>query len=118
MRILDYYALRLLNVSTTERLLREIGFLSQRKNALCLNQHHPQAARHDHIPVPRTLIDELAPANDNLRKAMLLLRARRGMVTRHSAEALLSRTGDARLKHLLQFFYDEVVCVTPTRSGM
>jgi hypothetical protein len=44
------YTLRLLNVSTTERFLREIGFLSQRKNALCLNQHHPQAARHDHIP--------------------------------------------------------------------
>jgi ribonucleoside-diphosphate reductase alpha chain len=107
------YILRLLNVSTTEHFLREIGFLAQRKNSLCLNQHHPQAARHDHIPVTRCLIDELAPANDNLRKAMLLLRARRGMVTRHSAEALLSRTDDARLKHLLQFFYDEVVVSRP-----
>jgi hypothetical protein len=37
-----HYALRLLNVSTTERFLREIGSLSQRKNALCLNQHHSQ----------------------------------------------------------------------------
>jgi hypothetical protein len=71
-----------------------------------------------HILVSRTLIDELAPANDNLRKAMLLMRARRGMVTRYSAEALLSRTDDTSLKHLSQFFYDEEICVTPTQSGM
>jgi hypothetical protein len=102
------YVLRLLNVSTTEHFLRQIGFLSQRKKALCLNQHHRQAARYDHIPVPRTLIDELAPVNDGLRKALLLSRARRGIVSRRAAESPLSRMGDARLKHLL-FFYDDVV---------
>jgi hypothetical protein len=47
---------------------------------------------------------------------MLLLKSRCGMVTRHSAKELLSRTGDARLEHLMQFFYDEVVCVTPEHS--
>ena len=39
---------------------------------------------------------------------MLLSLSRNGMVSRRSAEALLERTGDDRVRHLLGFFYDQV----------
>ena len=52
--------------------MQEVGFISERKNQALTGADHPQAARYDHIPVDRRLLDELAPENDGLRKAMLL----------------------------------------------
>ena len=100
--------LRLLNLHHSARWAAEIGFISGRKQAALASPHHPQAARKDHIPVPRSLIDRLVPDNDALRKRMLLSLNRIGMVSRRSAEELYERTGDPELGHLLGFFYDRV----------
>jgi ribonucleoside-diphosphate reductase alpha chain len=102
------HRLRLLNASSASRFVEEVGFMSQRKNADLRNEHHPQAARYDQVPVSRALIDELAPDNDNLRKTMLLHLSRRGTVSRRSATALLERAPNVELEHLLGYFYDEV----------
>ena len=103
------YVLRLLNVSTAEQFGRQIGFLSARKMAALQGSgDHPQAARHDQIPLSRELVDLLAPANDNLRKSLLLSLARTGTVSRRAAAELLVRAHHPKLGHLLQFFYDEV----------
>src|SRR5206468_10503118 len=82
--------------------------LSERKRALALAHDHPQAARHDHIPIAREVVDALAPANDSLRKTMLMSLARHGTVSRRSAVELWERSADPELKHKLDFFYDEV----------
>jgi adenosylcobalamin-dependent ribonucleoside-diphosphate reductase len=100
--------LRLANSSYSKRWATEIGFISARKQSAVTGADHQQGSRRDYVPVPRDLIDELAPANDSLRKMMLLSLSRLGMVSRRSAEALFERTGDLRVGHLLGFFYDRV----------
>ena len=102
------YVLRLLNVSTAEEFGRRIGFLSARKTALLTAADHPQAARHDQIPLSRELVDLLAPANDTLRKSLLLSLARTGTVSRRAAAELMERAAHPKLGHLLGFFYDAV----------
>ena len=105
------FVLRLLNVAAAERYLEEIDFISVRKAASLWQGDHRQASRHDHIPVSRGIVDELAPENDALRKTMLMALARRGDVSRRSATALLERTADPELEHLLGFYYDSVATV-------
>ncbi len=107
----ERFVLRLLNVSGAERWLEEIGFVSERKPARLASGDHRQAARHDHIPVSRGLVDELASENDALRKTMLMALARRGDVSRRSATALLERSVSTELEHLLGFYYDTVATV-------
>ncbi len=104
----DLAVLRLLNLSAAGRWADEIGFIGGRKQSAVAGGEHSQASRDDHIPVTRATVDRLAPENDNLRKTMLLALSRIGSVSRRSAEELLARTGDAELRHLLGFFYDEV----------
>ena len=100
--------LRLLNAKEGGRFVQEISFISERKrNALQL-QAHPQAARHDLVPVSRQVVDRLAPENDNLRRTMLLSLSRTGLVSRRSARALLERTADPELGQALGYFYDEI----------
>ena len=97
--------------------------MSARKNDGLRCEDHPQAARHDHIPVSRELVDRLAPQNDRLRKALLNQLAKAGTVTRRSATVLLERdagagaaslaTGaTAELENLLGYFYDTVAETT------
>ncbi len=107
----DRFVLRLLNVAAGDRYLSEIGFMSIRKEASLGTGDHAQAARHDHIPVPRELVDRLTPENDSLRKTMLMSLSRRGDVSRRSATALLERTESPELEQLLGFYYDEVSTV-------
>jgi ribonucleoside-diphosphate reductase alpha chain len=100
--------IRLANSSYNQRWASEIGFISGRKQSAVSRVQNQQGARRDYVPVPRELIDEFAPENDHLRKTMLLSLSRIGLVSRRSAEELFERTGDARLGHLLSFFYDRV----------
>ncbi|HWF75289.1 MAG TPA: vitamin B12-dependent ribonucleotide reductase, partial [Solirubrobacteraceae bacterium] len=102
------HRLRLLNASSSSRFVEEVGFISSRKNDALRSGDHPQAARHDRVPVSRALIDELAPENDLMRKRMLLSMSRTGMVSRRSATALLERAPSEELEHLLGYFYDTV----------
>ncbi|MCP9484424.1 MAG: vitamin B12-dependent ribonucleotide reductase [Gaiellaceae bacterium MAG52_C11] len=106
----DRFVLRLLNVSAAERYLEEIDFVSARKSTSLARGDHRQAARHDHVPVGRGLIDELAPENDALRKTMLTALRRDG-VSRRSATALLERTESTELEHRLGFYYDSVAAI-------
>jgi ribonucleoside-diphosphate reductase alpha chain len=102
------HRIRLLNAATGMRFAEQIGFMSSRKNQALIEADHPQAARHDHIPIDRELVDRLAPQNDSLRKTMLLSLSRGGTVSRRSATALLERTPNVELEQLLGYFYDEV----------
>ena len=111
------YVLRLLNVSAIGRFVREIGFISQRKNTLTPLPPHAQAARYDHIPISRAEVDRLAPANDRIRKVLLLSVSRGHTMSRRIGEELLARTGDERLRERLCFYYDEIVLVRPSRCG-
>ena len=102
------HRLRLLNASAAGRFIEEVGFMSERKNEALASVDHPQSARYDRVPVTRALVDELAPANDSLRKALLLQLSRVGGVSRQSATALLDRGESVDLEHLLGYFYDDV----------
>ncbi|MHB8718591.1 MAG: LAGLIDADG family homing endonuclease [Candidatus Dormibacteria bacterium] len=105
----DRYVLRLLNQADAARFAAEIGFGSARKQALCNGGSHPQAARHDQIPVSRELVTRLTASVDDLRSTMLTSLRRSGTVSRRSATALLERTADPELQQALCFFYDDVV---------
>jgi ribonucleoside-diphosphate reductase alpha chain len=102
------HRLRLLNAASGARFVEEVGFISSRKNEGLADIDHPQAARYDDIPVTQELVDELAPANDSLRKATLLQLSRKGAVSRRSATAMLERSQSPELEHLLGYFFDEV----------
>src|SRR5439155_26658876 len=103
-------SLRLLNTSYHTRWLDEVGFIGARKASKVLCSEGCQAARQDHIPLTRALIDRLAPVNDRLRK-VLLMEVQRGRVSRRIAGELYERTHDAELAQLLRFFYDPVATV-------
>jgi ribonucleoside-diphosphate reductase alpha chain len=107
----DRFVLRLLNVAASARFLNEIDFMSVRKAASLWKGDHRQASRHDHIPLSRAKVDQLAPENDSLRKTMLMAIARHGDVSRRSATALLERSADPELEQLLGFYYDTVATV-------
>jgi ribonucleoside-diphosphate reductase alpha chain len=80
----ERFVLRLLNVAAADRYLDVIGFIGSRKpKALQVGGHR------------------LAPPLQ-----------RRGDVSRRSATALLERTADPGLEHLLGFYYDRVSTVT------
>ncbi|MGH9054416.1 MAG: LAGLIDADG family homing endonuclease [Acidimicrobiales bacterium] len=99
--------LRLLNASYSERWLRSIGFMGERKSSGVAVPTTTQAGRRDYVPLTRDLIDRLAPANDRLRKVLLLENAR-GKVSRRVTTQLYDRTGDHEVGRLLSYFYDRV----------
>jgi len=101
--------LRLLNNESNRRWLDTIGFMSDRKNAAIDTTECPQAARYDHIPVSRVLLDRVAASNDRDRTVALMEFRRSGSITRRLARELAAKSNDAELNHLLGFFYDKVV---------
>ena len=105
------HRLRLLNASTAAGFVADVGFMSERKNEALSGSDNPQAARYDHIPITRELIDELAPRNDAVRKAALMELSRSGTVTRRLATSLVERAPSDELDHLLGYFYDTVANV-------
>ena len=106
-------ALRVLNASYNERWLDRVGFMGGRKNAAVYvpDPATAQAGRKDYVPVTRAMIDRLAPANDRLRR-VLLMEVARGRVARRIASELFDRSGDPELGHLLAFTYDIVTSST------
>jgi ribonucleoside-diphosphate reductase alpha chain len=99
---------RLLNRATNRRWLEEIGFISARKHSRVDISDLAQAARHDHIPVTRELIDRVAAESGRDRSVALLELRRNGAISRRLATVLFERTGDAELGSLLGYFYDTV----------
>ena len=87
----------------------EISFISERKNEALSIDDHPQAARHDHIPVSRGLIDELAPVNDGLRKNHARTSRSQQVPSRAGQRQHCSNAHRAiELENLLGYFYDVV----------
>jgi ribonucleoside-diphosphate reductase alpha chain len=99
---------RLLNRAANARWLDGIGFISGRKSRAVDVSELAQAARHDHIPVARALVDRVAPTNNRDRKVALLELSRSGSITRRLAAELYERTGDVELGRLLGFFFDTI----------
>ncbi|HVL28105.1 MAG TPA: LAGLIDADG family homing endonuclease, partial [Acidimicrobiales bacterium] len=99
--------LRLLNTGYAQRWLDEVGFMGGRKRAAAATGDGRQAAPHDHVPLTRAMVDRLAPANDRLRR-VLLMEVARGAVSRRAATELYERTQDPELGRLLRFFYDRI----------
>ena len=110
------HVLRLLNVSTTTQFVDEVGFIVRPQAVGRHRRPHPQATRHDHIPVTRAMLDELAPENDALRKRSLMMLARTGSVTRSTAIDLLERTESEEVDQLLDFYYDTVKTAVRTEE--
>lgn len=104
----DLAVLRVLNTGYNERFLDQIGFIGDRKNAAVERKNSQQSARIDKIPFTREMIDRLAPANDRMRKVLLLEHGRTASVSRRIATELYEATGDAELGRLLRFFYDTI----------
>jgi ribonucleoside-diphosphate reductase alpha chain len=103
------YVLRLRNASYAPRFLEKIGFMGARKQGLVQTRAGEQTARHDYIYLAPEVIEELVPAHHPLRNAVLIARRRHGgAITRRAAEALYAKTGDTRLGHALNFFYDTI----------
>jgi ribonucleoside-diphosphate reductase alpha chain len=105
------HRIRLLNANSAARFVDEVGVISKRKRDALRDANHPQAARHDHIPLPRGMVDRLAPDNDRLRKSVLMQLARSGTVSRRSATALMERQPVPELEQLLGYFYDEIASI-------
>jgi len=101
-------SIRLVNASYNQQWASDIGFIGNRKQSAITATLVRQASRRDYVPVPKEMVDRLAPENDALRKTILMALNRHGMVSRRSAEELYERTQDAELKYLLGFFYDRV----------
>jgi ribonucleoside-diphosphate reductase alpha chain len=99
---------RLLNRLSNQRWLTDVGFISQRKWLKVDVSDAIQAARYDHIPVTRQLIDRVVPQNDRDRKVALMEYRRSASITRRLADELFQRSGDPELGHLLGFFFDEI----------
>jgi ribonucleoside-diphosphate reductase alpha chain len=96
-----------------------IGFISGRKQGV-VKGLVGLTTKKDLVPIPRDILDEVAPAGhwtnptpadlSDARKTIMVAQSRRQsiMVSRGAAEALLEASGDARIAKLLEFFYDEV----------
>jgi ribonucleoside-diphosphate reductase alpha chain len=104
----DLHVVRLLNRAANARWLDEIGFISERKSGRVDRSDLAQAARYDHIPVTRAIVDRVAPQNDRDRKVALMELSRSGSISRRLADVLYQRTGDGELGHLLGFFFDTI----------
>jgi ribonucleotide reductase alpha subunit len=104
------HVLRLRNRSYCQQYMETIGFIGERKRAKVKTAFaHEQAARKDYIYLPPEVVEELVPVGSVQRNAVALAQKRHsGAITRRAAEALLEETGDARLAHALQFFYDRI----------
>ncbi len=100
-----------------QRFAERVGFISARKS-LALGALANVGEKKDWVPLTSALIDELVPAGHGtrptpharLRAAILTSQRRSGdlRVARHLAEELAELTGDIRVTHLLDFFYDVV----------
>jgi ribonucleoside-diphosphate reductase alpha chain len=102
------HRIRLLNANSASRFVREIGFISKRKNDLLTKVAHPQSSKGDLIPMSRAIIDEQVPANSNLRKNLLLSMSRVSMVTRSLALKMMAEKPNDHLENLLNYYYDEI----------
>ena len=106
------YVLRVLNRNAAQDYRAKVGFISSRKQGFlemsdCDTSTQYSAFKHDLMPISKDLVDELCPGNGDLRRN-LLQGLNRGRVSRFLVERMFEETGDPRLAHMMEYFYDTV----------
>ena len=114
---LPVYHVDLLSGPSEARWLDEVGFVSGHKQRLA-KATATATAKKDWVPLPSSLVDELLPSlprddrdadASSLRSAIRAAIKGHGVVQRSLVQRLADMTDDARVHHLLGFFYDKVV---------
>ena len=104
----DLHVQRLRNGSYNPRWLSAIGFMSARKTAGVVELKGALSGKRDRVFLPRAVWEELVPAGNPLRSAMISALKRHGGVARQLAAQIHAQTGDARVAHVLDYFFNEV----------
>ena len=99
---------RLRNGSYNPQWLSKIGFMGARKTAGVIELKGEMSGKGDRVFLPRAVWDELVPAGHPLRSAMVIALKRHGGVARGLASQIYAQTGDPRVAHVLNYFFNEV----------
>ena len=104
----DLHVLRLRNGFYNPHFLSAIGFVGARKTAGVIELKGAISGKGDRVFLPRAVWDELVPCGHPLRNAMVIALKRHGGVARGLAAQIYARSGDPRVAHVLNYFFDEV----------
>ena len=104
----DLHVQRLRNGSYNPRWLSAIGFMGERKTAGVIELKGEMSGKGDRVFLPREVWDELVPCGHPLRSAMVIALKRHGGVARGLASQIYAQTGDERVAHVLNYFFNEV----------
>ena len=104
----DLHVQRLRNGSYNPRWLQVIGFMGARKIAGVVELKGALSGKRDRVFLPRAVWEELVPTGHPLRSAMIIALKRHGGVARQLAAQIHAQTGDERVAHILNYFFDEV----------
>ena len=104
----DLHVQRLRNGSYNPQWLSKVGFMGARKTAGVIELKGAMSGKGDRVFLPRAVWDELVPAGHPLRSAMVIALKRHGGVARGLASQIYAQTGDERVAHMLNYFFNEV----------
>ena len=104
----DLHVQRLRNGSYNPRWLSAIGFMGARKTAGVVELKGALSGKRDRVFLPREVWEELVPMGHPLRNAMVIALKRHGGVARQLAAQIHAQTGDPRVAHVLDYFFNEV----------
>ncbi len=104
----DLHVQRLRNGSYNPQWLSKIGFMGARKTAGIIELKGEMSGKGDRVFLPRAVWDELVPCGHPLRNAMVVALGRHGGVARGLAAQIYAQTGDERVAHVLNYFFNEV----------
>lgn len=102
------YVLRLKNRAYNRQYEQKIGFISARKSEGLSLPDTVGSAKQDRIYLDREIVDQLVPAGNRHRDAVLLSMRRFHAIPRQRVEELYAETGDERLVQYLNYYYDVV----------
>jgi len=102
------YVLRLKNRAYNLQFEQKIGFISARKLEGLSLPETVVSAKQDRIYLDREIVDQLVPAGNRHRDAVLLSMRRFHAIPRQRVEELYAETGDERLVQYLNYYYDVV----------
>ncbi len=104
----DLHVQRLCNGSYNPQWLSKVGFMGGRKTAGVIELKGAMSGKGDRVFLPHAAWDELVPCGHPLRNAMVIALKRHGGVERGLAAQIYAQTGDERIAHVLDYFFDEV----------
>ncbi|MEK6952564.1 MAG: LAGLIDADG family homing endonuclease, partial [Nanoarchaeota archaeon] len=102
------YVLRLKNVSYNASFIKQIGFIGRRKNNNIFLERSTQSGNRDYIHLSEEVIEEIIPAGNRHRNAVMISLKKHGAIPRERIIQIYQDTQDKRLLRALQFFYDTI----------